>query len=66
MGAVRYVVVETSPKGVSLAWGPFSGPEADAWLRDRKLASPNRIFTTNLLHTPIGSTAWRQQARETS
>jgi hypothetical protein len=28
MSAVRCVVVETSPKGVSLAWGPFSGPEA--------------------------------------
>jgi hypothetical protein len=25
------VVVEISPKGVSLAWGPFSGPEADDW-----------------------------------
>jgi hypothetical protein len=30
MSAVQYVVVvEISPKGVSLAWGPFSGPEAD-------------------------------------
>jgi hypothetical protein len=40
MSAVRYVVVEISPKGVSLAWGPFSGPKADDWVRDRKLARP--------------------------
>ena len=38
MGPVRYIVVETSPNGVSLAWRPFSGPEADDWVRDRKLA----------------------------
>lgn len=63
MGAVRYIVVETSPKGVSLACGPFSGPEADAWVRDRKLAMREWIFTTNLPHMPMGSAVWREQAR---
>lgn len=66
MGAARYIVIETSPKGVSLTWGPFSGPEADDWVRGRKLANPNWIFTTNSLHTPIGGAAWRNQAREAS
>ena len=28
MSAVRYVVLEVSPKDVSLAWGPFSGNDA--------------------------------------
>jgi hypothetical protein len=65
MGAVRYIVVETSPNGVSLAWGPFSGPEADDWVRDRKLAKPDWIIRTNSLHMPIGTAAWREQTRET-
>jgi hypothetical protein len=65
MNAVRYVVVEISPKGVSLAWGPFSGPEADDWLRDRKLTRPDWTFTIDSLRTPMGCAAWREQTRET-
>ena len=65
MSAVRYVVVEISPKGVSLAWGPFSGPEADDWVRDRKLARPDWTFTVDSLRTPMGCATWRERARET-
>jgi hypothetical protein len=65
MSAVRYVVVEISPKGFSRAWGPFSGPEADDWVRDRKLAAPDWTLAINPLHTPTGSAAWREQTRPT-
>jgi hypothetical protein len=54
-----------SPKGVSLACGPFSGPEADDWLRDRKMARPDRTLTIDSLRTPMGCAAWREQTRET-
>ena len=65
MSALRYVVVEISPKGLSLAWGPFSGPEADDWVRDRKLARPDWTFTIDSLRTPIGCATRREQTRET-
>ena len=63
MSPFRYVVVETSPNGVSLAWGPFSGPEADDWMRDRKLARPDWTLTIDSLRTPTGCAAWREEKR---
>ena len=65
MSAVRYVVAEISPKGVSLAWGPFSGPEADDWLRNRKLARPDWTFTIDSLRTPMGPRYVAGTTRET-
>jgi hypothetical protein len=61
MSVVRFVIVETSPVGVSLAWGPLSESEVDNWVRDRKLSKPDWTFAINSLHTPIGSAAWREQ-----
>ena len=43
-----------SGEGVSLAWGPFSGPEADDWLRDRKLVRPDWTFVIDSLRMPMG------------
>jgi hypothetical protein len=59
MGPARYIVVETSPNGVSLAWRSFSGPEADDWVRDRKLAKPEGIITTNSLYRAPIMVQWR-------
>ena len=46
-------------------WGPSSGPEADDWVRDRKLARPDWTFTIDSLRTPIGCATRREQTRET-
>jgi len=39
---------------VSLAFVPFSGPEADDWLRDRKLVRPDWTFVIDSLRMPMG------------
>ena len=63
MGPVRYIVVETSPNGVSLAWRSFSGPEADDWVRDRKHAKPDWKITTNSLYRAPIMVQWRNWTR---
>jgi hypothetical protein len=63
MSAVGYIVVEISPKGVSLASGPFSGPRQTTGCATASLLGPIGRLRDSL-RTPIGCAAWRERTRE--
>ena len=64
MGAARYVVVESSPFGVSLTWGAVHRARCRRLGERPQTAQADCTFTTSSLHTPIARRARGENRHE--